>query len=240
MKISWSNLRMNLLILLSLATVLLYQNCAKPVSEMSSSSLAASNSPNSGGLSQQDIANSKAMSVLVSKCSSCHSDTMKSAGVNVLDTNEMLANGLIVPGEPSLSLIFTVIQSGQMPPSKPLDQADVQAVFDWVTNNFTSGTVAVTPTPAPTDSVTASYASINKNIIVPKCLGCHNSNNSAGGLSFSSYNATMNAVQKGFPANSSLYTSTAIKRSMPRNGAALSSSETKAISDWITAGALNN
>ncbi len=233
MKIKW-NLKAVVFLCVGLATTLFYQNCAKPVSQSDSASVEQS------GLTNQDILTQKSMQVLVTNCSKCHNDTLKSGGVNVLDTNEMLANGLIVPGEPSLSLIFTSIQSGQMPPSKALPQVDVQAVFDWVSTGFTANTPVVTPNPPTTSTLTATYASIAKNILAPKCMGCHNSNNVAGGISFANYNSTMNTVQKGLPNSSSLYTSTAIKRTMPRGGNALSSSETQAISDWITNGALNN
>lgn len=217
-------------LLASLVLISFYQNCSKSYMGNSGAS----------SLSQQDIAQQKAMMVLTTKCSSCHNADMKSGGIDVLNINEMLALGVVIPGEPSLSLVFNQIQSGQMPPSKALAQADVEAVFNWIADGFKGET---NPTPLPTPAPTVlepKYASIYAKILQPKCLGCHNSG-SSNGVSFSSYTATMNTVQKTLPLSSALYTSVATRRTMPKGSpGSLSTTETKAINDWIAAGALNN
>jgi mono/diheme cytochrome c family protein len=217
----------------SLVLILAYQNCAKPFVNGSGSMV---------GLSEQDIIEEKAMKVLVSKCSSCHSSTVKSGGVDVMDINEMLALGVIIPGEPSLSLVFTQIQGGAMPPSSALAQADIEAVYNWIADGFKGGTT-VTPITPPTPTVPvaleAKYASIYTKILEPKCLGCHNAN-SRNGVNFATYTGTMNTVQRTLPLSSSLYTSVATRKTMPKSSGFLTTAENKAIFDWITAGALNN
>lgn len=215
----------------SLVLILAYQNCAKPY---------VSGSGLSEGLSQQDLTQQKAMQVLTTRCSSCHSSSLKSGGIDVLDINEMLALGVVVPGEPSLSLVFTEIQGGTMPPSKSLAQADIDAVYNWIADGFKDGSTVTPITPTTPAVLEAKYASIYVKILQPKCLGCHNSG-SSNGVSFASYTATMNTVQKTLPLSSSLYTSVATRKTMPKGSpGSLSAAETKAISDWITAGALNN
>lgn len=215
----------------SLVLVLAYQNCAKPF---------VSGSGAVEGLSQQDLVQQKALQVLTTRCSSCHSSSLKSGGIDVLDINEMLALGVVIPGEPSLSLIFTQIQAGTMPPSKSLAQADIDAVYNWIADGFKDAAPVTPITPTMPVALEAKYASIYAKILQPKCLGCHNSG-SSNGVSFASYTATMNTVQKTLPLSSSLYTSVATRKTMPKGSpGSLSTAETKAISDWITAGALNN
>lgn len=99
-------------------------------------------------------------------------------------------------------------------------------------------TATPTPTPTPTPTATPSMATftyIFNNILKPKCVNCHGS---AGGYSFANYTATLKAVVAKNPGASPLYTSTNSGK-MPTSGK-LSAQEIKAISDWITAGALNN
>jgi len=215
----------------SLVLVLSYQNCSN--SFVNSSGL-------SSGITEQDIMQQKAMQVLTTRCSSCHNADLKSGGVDVLSVNDMLALGIVIPGEPSLSLVFTQIQNGSMPPSKPLAQAEVDAVFSWISEGFKDSTPVITPPPPTPTTLEPKYASIYTKILQPKCLGCHNSG-SSNGVSFSSYNATMNTVQKTLPLSSALYTAVATRRTMPKGApGSLSAAETKAIFDWITAGAANN
>lgn len=215
---------------LSFILTLTFQNCSKP--GLSSGGLSS--------LTEQDIKIQKAMMVLTTQCSSCHNSEIRSGGIDVLNMNEMLALGVVVPGEPSLSLIFTEIQTGVMPPSKALAQADVDAVYNWILDSAKpAGSIALPPAAGPIP-LEGKYASIFKNILQPKCLGCHNAG-SQNGVSFATYTATMNTVQKTLPLSSGLYTSVAIRRTMPKGSpGSLSAAETKAINDWITAGALNN
>ncbi len=214
----------------SFVFALTFQNCSKMGLSKSGSS----------GVTEKDLKVQKAMLVLTTQCSSCHSSENRSGGVDVLNVDELLALGLIVPGEPSLSLLFTEIQTGAMPPSKALAQSDVDAIYNWILDSSKpTGSIALPPGGGPLP-LEGKYASVFRNILQPKCLGCHNAG-SQNGVSFATYNATMNTVQKTLPLSSGLYTSVAVRRTMPKgNPGSLSAAETKAISDWITAGALNN
>lgn len=231
-----SQIKLMVLVCSGFIIMVAYQNC---------SPLNAENDPqfnsSTAVMSPEEIETQKAMTVLTTKCSSCHDSTVKAGGVDVLNVDDMLAKGVVVPNEPSLSALFTAIQEGRMPPSgQVLSQTEVQSIYNWIQDGFKEAPVVAVPTPPTVVPLAANFNSINTNILKPKCLGCHNSTNSAGGLSFSTYTATMNAVQKGIPTSSSLYTSVAVRNTMPKGGASLTTAETKAINDWILAGALNN
>lgn len=217
-------------IVVGLFTVTFYQNCSKPVSQ---SSYIVS------GLTELDIAEQKAFAVLTAQCSTCHNRNAPSGGVDVLDIDSLLASGAVVPAEPGLSPLFQAISSGSMPPNKAMSQADIMAVSDWIIKMQKDTGVALPPgTELP---LGPTYASIYQNVLRGNCLGCHNSAKADGGVSFSTYNSTMNTVQRTLPNNSSLYTSIAVRNTMPRGaGGSLSADQKRAIFDWITAGALNN
>lgn len=190
-------------------------------------------------LSKAELLERKAMVVLTTRCSSCHNADIKSGGIDTLNINEMLALGAVVPGEPSLSPLFTAVQSGRMPPAKFLSQNELEDLYNWIADGSRTTVPDPIINPPPTELL-PTFASINRNILQAKCLGCHNSN-STNGVNFGSYMSTMNTVQRTLPLSSGLYTSVAVRRTMPKgSGASLSDAENKAIFDWISAGALNN
>ncbi len=219
-----------LILSFSFMTVLFYQNCSKPLSQSSSLS---------SGLTAQDIAQQKALTILTTKCSTCHNIDSPSGGVDVLSIDKLLASGAIVPTEPGISPLFQVISSGRMPPSKPLAQEDILAVSDWITKMTKDQPVNLPPdAPIP---LGPSYASINKNILIPKCVRCHNAGNSAGGVNYANYIVASNTVQKTLPMASSLYTSVAVRNTMPKDApGSLTAAEKQAIFTWITNGGANN
>lgn len=230
-KLLKTKIKIGLGITASFLVVVFYQNCAKPVSQ--SSSMVS-------GLTELDIAEQKALLVLTSRCSSCHSADIPSGGIDVLNVDSLLASGALVPAEPGLSPLFQAISSGSMPPSKPLAQDEIIAVSDWITKMQKDTGVSLPPGSEPLP-LGPNYASIYQNILQVSCLGCHNANNQRGGVSFSTYNSTMNTVQRTLPNSSSLYTSIAVRNTMPQGaGGSLTAAQKRAIFDWITAGALNN
>ena len=74
-------------------------------------------------------------------------------------------------------------------------------------------------------------------------MSCHNALTLAGGHDYSSYATTTvvanGVIVKGSPLASKMYIATRDKI-MPKVGAPLNDAETKAIYDWILAGALDN
>lgn len=218
-----------LILSFSFMTVLFYQNCSKPVSQ--SSSLVS-------GLTSFDIVEQKAIAVLNAKCATCHNASSPNGGV-VMDMDSLLASGAVVPTEPGISPLFQAISNGRMPPSRPMAQEDIMAISEWITKMSKDGGVVLPPdAPLP---LGPTFASISKNILVPKCLRCHNAANSAGGVNYATYNSASNTVQKTLPMNSSFYTSVAVRNTMPKDApGSLSTDERTAIFNWITAGGANN
>ena len=99
------------------------------------------------------------------------------------------------------------------------------------------------PPPVTQPSITpgtgpASFARVNNEILIPKCLSCHDGSQPSL-PNFKSFAALMSsgALNPGDPASSKLYTEVK-SGSMPKNGPALSSGEVSLIQDWILAGAL--
>jgi uncharacterized membrane protein len=182
----------------------------------------------------------EAMKVINARCVSCHNDQLASGGVNYLtNVDSLLYYRLVVPGEPPLSSMYTLITTGTMPPPpNSLTSAETKAIYDWILDGFKDPS-AIGVTPPPPAVLEAKFSSINKLILQPMCLGCHNSSNPSGGVSFSTYSSTMNTVQPGNLNASAMYVEVN-SGSMPKGGSPLTASEKSAIQTWIQNGALNN
>lgn len=72
-----------------------------------------------------------ASQVLDQSCTGCHR-----AGGRLVDLSSYVAvvgrPGLVTPGNPAASRLYTVIASGQMPPSGPLSGALQELVARWI------------------------------------------------------------------------------------------------------------
>ena len=219
-----------LLVIPASLVLLTFQNCSQLSNTIGEGNMQS--------LSAQAVLEQKAMAVMTSRCLNCHNANTPSGGVIVSDISNLLSTGAVVPGEPSLSPLYQSLQSGRMPLNAVLTQSELESIYSWIAEGINKDTSVAPPTTSTT--LEAKYNSIFKNILQPRCLSCHNSTTGSGGISFSNYNSTMNVVNKGNASTSSLYTSVATRKTMPRGGVLLSSKETQAIMDWINAGALNN
>lgn len=230
--------------LLALASMLLmlasYQNCSMVAApEVEDATEATS----TAGLSSESQLEANAFKVLRNRCASCHNPDMPSGGIDFITSkDELLFYQFVVPGEPQLSPLYQSMTGSEgmsfMPPTGSLKSAEIKAVSDWIQDGFKNGTGGITPPPPPPTVLMPTFASINTLIIRTKCLGCHNSNNSAGGVSYGTYAQLLNTVQPGNLNASSLYVRTA-NGTMPP-GQPLSANEVSAIQMWITNGAPNN
>lgn len=221
---SQSKLRFAAVVVIGLVTSVAFQNCAKQ-----------SSGPSEAPVDTQLMLEQQAMSVLTTRCMSCHNSESKAGGVDVTNINELLAIGLVIPAEPSLSLIYTTASSYHQ--SQNLSQNEVKAIHAWITDGFKNDTPV---TPLPTGETKPTWVSIKANIIDTNCLGCHGTNQQSGGVSFATYNLAMNTVQRGVPNQSALYTSVAVRMTMPRGRAALSTADRNIIAQWISLGAPEN
>jgi uncharacterized membrane protein len=88
----------------------------------------------------------------------------------------------------------------------------------------------------------ASFASLKQNVFTPKCASCHVGANAPHGIDLTSYQNIVNSpifpplVVAGNPEGSSLFQSCSSGK-MPKNSAHLTSTEMKALYDWIKNGA---
>jgi len=106
----------------------------------------------------------------------------------------------------------------------------------------------------PTDSPTAepvavaelvSYSKDVQPIFQAKCIECHNSDRTSGGIDLSSYASLMNvtpanAVVVPGDASGSLLVSLIQDGSMPKRGSKVTNAQLQKIIDWVNQGALDN
>lgn len=84
--------------------------------------------------------------------------------------------------------------------------------------------------------ISATFSSINENILQAKCVSCHGG---SGGVTLESYAGVLQELTPLDPDASTLYTIVASGQ-MPKGAADLSDAEKQAIRDWITNGAEND
>lgn len=125
-------------------------------------------------------------------------------------------------------------------PATPLNAAtylplDSFSMVIGIRSNQDSFTVAFDKLEAAV-ATAPTYASINSNILVPKCLSCHSTANPLGGKSYSTYAET---IASGTASLLSSVSGGAAAR-MPIGSLKLTPAEVTSISDWINAGSPNN
>lgn len=214
---------------LFIGTMLMYQNCGKPSSLDYSSSI---------DLATEAGLQKASLGILEKNCSECHNSTTQNGNVgDVSNVDYLIYSRLVVPGEPEISPIIVAITQGAMPVGKPpLGSSDVEILKSWILalNQDTQGTGG-TPTPTILEP---KYSALAQQIFTPLCVQCHAGKN----YKLNSYAEVLRTVKAGDAANSLLYQAVTIGATggkMPQGGG-LSSTQIKAIQDWINAGAQNN
>lgn len=226
------------------AVILTYQNCAyvgAPGSDPNQVILSnLTQGLNTDAAQHSASLEKNALAVLNTRCASCHNPSNPKGDIGfIMDVNSLKYYRLVVPGEPQLSPLYEVIAQGEMPPSGPLAQAQVQMIYDWIFEGMLTDQAGVTPPVGTAGVLEAKFQSVFVNIIQPKCLGCHNSTTSSGGLDLSTHTKVLTTVTPNNPTGSAFYDSVS-KGRMPKGRPMLSASELTAVRDWITNGALNN
>ena len=76
--------------------------------------------------------------LLERNCISCHGGDQTMAELDLTTFDSVLEGGIsgppITPGHPEMSLLWTMIESGQMPMGSELSAADKQFLKDWIVN----------------------------------------------------------------------------------------------------------
>ena len=208
---------------------LLFQNCGSPTAVQY------------GNTDQSSFANvqNAAVAILNNKCYSCNNPANASGNVqDITNVDYLIYSRLIVAGEPEISPVITQITTGVMPPAPntALSGSEIDTLKKWVTGLSASGSTGGTLPPAQT--IQATYTDLKAKVFTPLCVTCHMTKN----YKLDSYAEVMRTVSAGSAANSLLYQAVTVGRTggiMPQ-GSSLTAAQTKAISDWIAAGAPNN
>jgi mono/diheme cytochrome c family protein len=146
--------------------------------------------------------------ILVPHCLKCHEDV----------DNEKALMEWITPAKPEESPFYVAIKSGEMPQDgSPLSEEEMLLVEKYISS--------MKPVEIEIETPSVSFADINSNILVPKCLGCHKKMGDEA-LLISKW------VTLGDPENSKMYKSV-VNGSMPKKADRLSDEEIAAIASYI-------
>lgn len=183
----------------------------------------------------------QAITLLQNKCYACHG-TVASGGISQINNpDSLIASGVLIAGNPDGSAIYTAAVAGRMPiGSSVLTATELDILRQWIAAGAqkpTDSTSVSAPVQIP---LTASYASIQANIITPKCIYCHSGSTAKDGVKLDSYTAVKNYISSTSPSRTKLYSITASGEMPPRPDVGLTTNELKVLGDWITAGAPNN
>lgn len=189
----------------------------------------------------------QAYAILQNRCASCHQAAPGSGGVyNILDVNHLVATGMVVPGSPSSSLLYDAIVKGRMPIGSAMPASEIQVIKLWIAGTApaqgggSSSTTTTTTIPSQQIPLQATFASIEKNILGPKCVVCHSASRPTKGYAYDSYKAVLKSVNTAKPSSSKLYRITQQGVMPPRPRAQLNSDELRLVLQWIESGAQNN
>jgi len=73
-----------------------------------------------------------AKNVLKNNCNDCHGTQSLGGVSSILDTDKLIAAGLIVPGKPNESRILQATVENKMPPTYPLSASQQTTLRDWI------------------------------------------------------------------------------------------------------------
>lgn len=214
-----------------------YQNCSQLGSDQSSKSGGA----NLVGLTDQEIMYRNTSKVLNDKCVACHSADNTSGGVDLTNASEMLRSGVVVPNEPALSPLMMVLQDTSISAHISLKQSEINYISTWIAEGFKSTDNTGLPS-FESIPLGPTWKSIQANIISRRCTGCHNNFIAANG-NFQTYAGVRSRITPNDPTGSLFYRRVAGLQGarMPQApNLPLSGDELNAISQWISAGALEN
>jgi uncharacterized membrane protein len=189
--------------------------------------------------------NSQALTLISSRCNSCHSSSSSGlGGYRSSDSlDQMVRDAMVIPGNAAISRVYIRSIDNSMPPAAPMTQMEKDLIKNWIDTGLKpSSTGGPAPTPTPV-FLEPTFASISRNILVPKCVYCHGSMVAKSRVRYDTYQFTLETVRPGQANESELYKETVKTGSgvMPPPPAQhLNQLELQAIRDWINSRALNN
>ncbi len=79
-----------------------------------------------------DPVSEAAVQVIEARCLGCHNSALKSGGIILSDQASALATGAFLPGKPDASKLIRMVQTGKMPPTGKLPDAEINSLVRWV------------------------------------------------------------------------------------------------------------
>ncbi len=75
--------------------------------------------------------------LLKKRCFECHGESVTEAELSLATLKNVMAGGesgpVVVPGKPDASLLYEVVEGGDMPPEEPaLTKAELKLIRDWI------------------------------------------------------------------------------------------------------------
>ncbi len=171
--------------------------------------------------------------------SGCHNAASHREGIILTDYNNIISTGEIRGGDPSHGNIYSTITSSSSsdimppPPDAPLTADQIAKILKWIEqgalNNYCDGGC---------DTVDVKYSLQVKTLLANKCIGCHNTASTGGGISLDNYSGASSVAIDGRLIGSVSHATGYIQ--MPQGGSKLSACEIKIFQLWLDAGAPNN
>ncbi|MEX2261292.1 MAG: PSD1 and planctomycete cytochrome C domain-containing protein [Bryobacteraceae bacterium] len=185
--------------------------------------------------------------ILQARCTPCHDEKVKQAGLLVTDRDQLIKGGktgaALVPGKPVESLLLSVVSSGKMPlGGKKLTGSEIDLIRSWIeAGALRRGETATARTVTESEALTS--------ILGAKCFVCHGRRTRQAGLDLRTRASILKGGKSG-PAlvlgkpEESLIVKRIVTQSMPPPNLqeqfsvrGVTSDELERLQLWIAAGA---
>jgi hypothetical protein len=188
--------------------------------------------------------NIQVLPLLISNCamSGCHDAATAQDGVILDSYSNVMSTGDVDPFDPWSSDLFEVLletdpdKKMPPPPANSLTQQQINLIQQWISQGAQN--LNCDPNAGVCDSTLVSFSLDVDPIIQTYCKGCHNVNNSSGGVNLDSYIAVQTAGLNGSLVGAITHSTGYV--GMPYNSNQLSDCNIGKIRNWVSEGALNN
>lgn len=169
--------------------------------------------------------------------SGCHDAITHKEGVNLTSYSRIMSTGGVIPGNPSNSDLYIVLNKpgNEMmppPPAVAFTQAQKDIIYKWIQQGAKNNACN------DCDTAVFTFSGAISQLMNNYCRGCHNPSSLSGGIDLSNYNGVKAAALNGKLLGS--IKNQAGFKPMPQGGNKLSDCKIEQVQKWVTAGAPNN
>jgi mono/diheme cytochrome c family protein len=178
--------------------------------------------------------------VFQAKCASCHQVGNETELQNILDFDELISKGFVVPGRPEISPVYLLVVDDIEPRANhsKLTIAEKDIVAAWIIALYdpsgAGGTIG-----GGGGGANNTYMRVRNEVLVPYCISCHGATGAAGGIRLDTYQTVMTQVNRNAPASSPVY-SQMLFDFMPTGPNKVPLQLKNLVLNWIVDGAQNN